>query len=235
LLAENKITTTTEVTPTTTTWQETTTSGCCERLLECMKTVDEEIAEIKAEFLIVQQNFTNVEDVIETMKNYILQNFTVIEEKIGLVEENIDNMQIDINNNICSINTMKNDILDNTFNINEMKNDVSENTCVINDTVNKPRFAAEIRTLSSPFYLPVGDVKGYNEFVDIGDNFNPETGIFTVGDNEEEGIYMFLYDGKKGEIYQKEGQLKVLHNNATVQYNDETDSTHRSEINGIVV
>jgi len=103
---------------------------------------------------------------------------------------------------------------------------------------NKPRFAAEIRPYSYS-YLPKGDIKGYNELIDVGNNFNPSTGVFTVGNKEEdEGTYVFLFSGYKSRsngLYNgKEGFIKVYKNGNRVQDNYETDTSHSLQMNSIV-
>ena len=46
--------------------------------------------------------------------------------------------------------------------------------------------------------MPHGDITDYDELIDVGDNFNPSTGVFTVGKKQEdEGTYVFLLSGRK--------------------------------------
>jgi len=96
---------------------------------------------------------------------------------------------------------------------------------------NKPRFAAEKR---SGYYLPTGDITGYDELIDVGNNFNPSTGVFTVGNKEEdEGTYVFLFSGRK-DASGKEGYIKVYKNGIQVQYNYESDASHVLQMNDIM-
>merc|ERR1712012_1170487 len=52
----------------------------------------------------------------------------------------------------------------------EEMNEIATRTTALE---NKPRFAAEIR---SDQYLPKGDITGFTELVDVGNNFDPQTG-----------------------------------------------------------
>ena len=59
------------------------------------------------------------------------------------------------------------------------------------------RFAAEIQSIANGF-LPIDDIKGYDELVDLADNFDPTSGIFIVGNsNDDSGVYILLYNGTK--------------------------------------
>ena len=83
--------------------------------------------------------------------------------------------------------------------------------------------------------MPYGDIKGYDELIDVGNNFNPSTGVFTVGNKEEdEGTYVFHFSGKKSGFNGKEGYIKVFKNDIYVQYNSETDASHSLQINHIM-
>ena len=68
--------------------------------------------------------------------------------------------------------------------------------------------------------MPRGDIKGYDELIDVGNNFNPSTGVFTVGNKEEdEGTYVFLFWGRKDGTKGKEGSFWVNKNDESVQHN----------------
>ena len=83
--------------------------------------------------------------------------------------------------------------------------------------------------------MPAGDIKDYDELIDVGDNFNPSTGVFTVGNKEEdEGTYVFLFSGFKGSNYGKEGWIEVYKNGNRVQYNYESDASHSTQMNDIM-
>ena len=66
--------------------------------------------------------------------------------------------------------------------------------------------------------MPRGDIKNYDELIDVVNNFNPSTGVFTVGNKEDEGDYFFLFSGSKDGDYGKEGWIKV-YKNGIVQHN----------------
>ena len=60
-------------------------------------------------------------------------------------------------------------------------------------------------------YLSPGYITNYDELIDVGNNFNPSTGVFTVGNKEEdEGTYVFLFSGRKWSG--KDGHIKVYKN-----------------------
>ena len=83
--------------------------------------------------------------------------------------------------------------------------------------------------------MPEGDIKGYNELIDVGNNFNPSTGVFTVGNKEEdEGTYVFHFSGLKSGTYGKDGYIKVYKNGIFVQQNYEEDTSHDLQMNHIM-
>ena len=96
------------------------------------------------------------------------------------------------------------------------------------------RFAAQKR--SAPInYLPTGDITDYDELIDVGNNFNPSTGVFTVGNKEEhEGTYVFLFSGRKSDAKGKEGLIKFYKNGDYVQSNVESDASNSLQMNSIV-
>merc|ERR1719270_740502 len=97
-----------------------------------------------------------------------------------------------------------------------MKQLINDNRCDINDINEKPRFAVVIDSVS---YLPSGDIKYYDELIDVGNNFNPSTGVFTVGE-EEEGTYVFLYSGRVEDDLEGGGEIDVLKNDWMAQDNE---------------
>ena len=83
--------------------------------------------------------------------------------------------------------------------------------------------------------MPYGDITGYDELIDVGDNFNPSTGVFTVGDKEEdEGTYIFLFSGYKNGSEGKYGEIDVYKNGNLVQWNQESDVSHDLQTNCIM-
>ena len=83
--------------------------------------------------------------------------------------------------------------------------------------------------------MPVGDITGYEELIDVGNNFNPSTGVFTVGNKEEdEGTYVFFFSGRKSGTYGKIGHIMVYKNGNAVQYNWESDASHDLQMNDIM-
>ena len=96
------------------------------------------------------------------------------------------------------------------------------------------RFAAEKRSAPNN-YLPVGDIKGYNELIDVGNNFNPSTGVFKVGNKEEDvGTYVFFYSGRKSGYEGQYGDIFVKKNGQTVQSNYEDLANYHLQMNGIL-
>merc|ERR1719336_1478564 len=59
---------------------------------------------------------------------------------------------------------------------------------------NKPRFAAEKR---SDQHLPKGYITGFTELVDVGNNFDPQTGRLTIKDEMDAGMYTFIVNAFK--------------------------------------
>ena len=58
------------------------------------------------------------------------------------------------------------------------------------------RFAAEIRPSNSRFgryNLPQGDITNFTELIDMCNNFDPKTGVFTIHDDKDEGVYQFHF------------------------------------------
>ena len=82
--------------------------------------------------------------------------------------------------------------------------------------------------------MPPGDIKDYDELIDVGNNFNPSTGVFTVGSKEDEGTYVFLFSGYKISDYGKEGRIRVYRNGNDVQLNRELDASHALHMNDIM-
>ena len=93
------------------------------------------------------------------------------------------------------------------------------------------RFVAEIRPPTSFYYLPVGNITGYDELNDVGSNFDPETGIFTSPD---EATYVFMVDSQKSAQYQKYGAIWISLNGDHVQDVWERDREHSLHLNGLV-
>ena len=80
-----------------------------------------------------------------------------------------------------------------------------------------------------------GDITGYDELIDVGNNFNPSTGVFTVGNKEEdEGTYVFQFSGYKSGEHGKKGRILVYKNGNFVQDIDETDTSHWLRMNDIM-
>ena len=71
--------------------------------------------------------------------------------------------------------------------------------------------------------MQAGDITGFTELVDVGDNFDPTTGRFKIKDEVEKGMYSLhisaLKNGSKG----KPGRISVYKNQDLVQTIYETD------------
>ena len=93
------------------------------------------------------------------------------------------------------------------------------------------RFVAEIRPPTSFYYLPEGNITGYDELVDIGSNFDPNAGIFTSPD---EATYVFIVDSQKSAQHQKYGALWISKNGDHIQDVWEKDAEHALHLNGLV-
>jgi len=133
--------------------------------------------------------------------------------------------------NKCAADVRRLDAKDTTFATKSETTALSARTALIE---NKPRFAAQIGP-SLGYYLSVGYITDYDELIDVGNNFNPSTGVFTVGNKEEDqGTYVFLFSGYKIGGNGKKGRILVYKNGIQVQYNYETDASHSLQMNDIM-
>jgi len=102
------------------------------------------------------------------------------------------------------------------------------------DTINaQPRFAAEIR--SSPFwhFLPVGDITNFTEIIDVGNNFDPMTGVFAINEDKEEGVYKFQISVFKDGRGKSEGLIIVLKNQDWAYSIYDWDNTNSYMMNSV--
>merc|ERR1712110_430379 len=99
------------------------------------------------------------------------------------------------------------------------------------DTIKeKPRFVAEIRPPTSFYYLPVGNITGYDELIDVGSNFSPESGVFTSPDD---ATYVFIVDSQKSGQYGNFGAIWINVNGDHTQDVWEKDAEHGLHLNGL--
>ena len=83
--------------------------------------------------------------------------------------------------------------------------------------------------------MAAGDITDYDELIDVANNFNPSTGVFTVGNQEEDkGTYVFLFSGHKSRYYGKKGSIQFHKNGVCVQATSETDDSHDLHIDNIM-
>jgi len=204
-------------------------------LLEENKAMRKEIDDLKDLTGIVNGLATKVNDM--SLENEYCEKTTCDSLRVSIDMEQIRAIdqegkirdEIDINIEAISNNAKKIDT-------NTVSTDT--NTESIESIHQKPRFVAEIRQLfgASGYYLPVGDITDYNELIDVDDNFNPSTGVFTVGNKEEdEGTYVFHLSGYKEGEYGKNGDIKVYINGFdNYQYTYESDTSHSLQMNDIM-
>merc|ERR1712223_1582681 len=90
-----------------------------------------------------------------------------------------------------------------------------------------PRFSAKIASAAA-FYMPKGYITNFIEFVDVGDDFDPSFGTFTVS---QAGTYVFHFSGLKfsGNV----GAIYFAINNQIAQNTLESD-TQAFPLNGLV-
>ena len=98
------------------------------------------------------------------------------------------------------------------------------------------RFSAEIRPTDSyyrnEYILPVGAINNYEELIDVAGNFNPSSGIFTVGNNiDDSGTYIFFYGGWKNPGHF--GVISISKNEEIIQLNMEDDKENTLKISGM--
>ena len=81
--------------------------------------------------------------------------------------------------------------------------------------------------------MPEGDITEFNELVDVGDNFDPKTGRFTIKDEQQNGNYIFQISGFKSGRRGKEGVIEVLKNNDSIQHIFEEDEQNSLMLNSV--
>ena len=94
------------------------------------------------------------------------------------------------------------------------------------------QFAAEIRPSSNYGFLQSGWMNGYTELIDVGNNFNPQTGAFTLMTDAQQGFYFFQFQGYK--IGGKRGQIQIVKNDRPVADITEGDDKNPSMITGLI-
>jgi len=113
----------------------------------------------------------------------------------------------------------------------EEMNEIATRTTALE---NKPRFAAEIR---SDQYLPKGDITGFTELVDVGNNFDPQTGRLTIKDEMDAGMYTLIVNAFKGrdsgDSGENRGGIRVYKNHEKVQDIYESDAVNHFMMNGV--
>merc|ERR1719367_863008 len=112
----------------------------------------------------------------DTQTTSLERRLTLLATKLELTSE-IENSQ-----NICEAKTRT---------LHTLANEIDTRTTALE---NKPRFAAEIRQLLRGYTMPVGHITGFTELVDIGSNFDPQTGRLTIKD---EGMYTLIVSALK--------------------------------------
>ena len=81
--------------------------------------------------------------------------------------------------------------------------------------------------------MPGGYITGFVELIDVAGNFNPSTGVFTIGNKvEEQGTYLFLFGGLNlgGPSL---GKISVLKNGVIVQYIQDNERDNSYQLNGM--
>jgi len=116
----------------------------------------------------------------------------------------------------------------------EQRQELNELQMKIKNLEEKPRFIAEVHT-SPGNVLPVGNVEDYNELLDVGSNFDPYSGYFTVP--EDNSIFVFFVDADKPDnLKEDEVNIMIKVNGAVVQHfweNDEENGTHIAGLVGL--
>ena len=92
------------------------------------------------------------------------------------------------------------------------------------------RFVAEIRPPTSFYWLPVGNITGFDELIDVGSNFNPDTGVFT---SPNDATYVFIVDSQKSALHEKFGGIWINVNGDHTQDVWEKDAEHALHLNGL--
>ena len=67
--------------------------------------------------------------------------------------------------------------------------------------------------------MPQGWITDFYEDIDVNNNFDPVTGVFTLKEDYEEGVYIFEVGAYKSGKHGKEGLIRVYKNyNSTANY-----------------
>ena len=90
------------------------------------------------------------------------------------------------------------------------------------------RFAAEIRPSydGDRHFLPRGDITNFTELIDVNNNFDPVTGIFSVKEDGEEGVYTFDVTCRKYGNNETKAWIEIFKNQDVQNIFAEEDVEH---------
>ena len=77
-------------------------------------------------------------------------------------------------------------------------------------------------------------ISDYTELVDVGNNFDPKTGVFTINDEDQEGSYVFHINGYRDNKNGKHGSVMVYKNSISIQNISEEDGKNWLMMNSVV-
>ena len=81
--------------------------------------------------------------------------------------------------------------------------------------------------------MPIGDITDYNdELIDVNNNFDPKTGVFTLTKDSENGVYKFEVSGIKSVDRGQKGEIHLFKNNDLFQKIYEGDDSNSLMMNG---
>ena len=69
-------------------------------------------------------------------------------------------------------------------------------------------------------------ITDYTELVDVGNNFDPKTGVFKINDKDQEGYYVFHINGYRDNKKGKNGSIMVYKNSNWIQGISEGDQRY---------
>jgi len=158
----------------------------------------------------------------------LFRNITADKEDIDDLKENVANLEVSITDIESEVDDVDQRVIENTQNIDSNVENIGDIQTNLNTLENKPRFAAEISSLTSGSYLPLEDITDFTEKIDIGNIFDPKTGIVTIKD---EGTYVFQISAHKDNAYGQVGFIRVYKNHGLTRRINEGDGGHDLMLN----
>ena len=81
--------------------------------------------------------------------------------------------------------------------------------------------------------MPQGCITNFHEVIDVNNNFDPVTGVFTLKEDDEEGVYIFEVGAHKMGEYGMKGTIYVYKNDLVYHIIHQGDADNDSTMNSI--